>query len=163
MGKRRLTRKQRAALVATAMTAAVATGAWFNEYRFHVAEVIDSDTYRGSVSLWPGMAINVDIRVDGIDTPEKFRPSKLCPEHERLLASLAGELVEERIADADYIIVSQPKPGKYAGRTVAKVWLIKGDSKKSMAEMLLESGLAVAYDGGTKTADWCAIQLPGDQ
>lgn len=153
--------KAKAALIAAAMTAAVVSGAWSNQYRFHVAELIDSDTYRGVVTLWPGMTLKVDIRVNGIDTPEHYRPAKECREHERALAAAAKKIAAEAIEAASEVRVTRPFPGKYAGRAVADVILVDERGREtSIADLLLESGLAVPYDGGTKTKDWCAVSAP---
>lgn len=144
---------KRNALIAAALAAAVTSGAWANSYEFHLARVIDSDTYEGVVVLFPGITITRSIRVDGIDTPEKFRP-KCDKEHQ--LAKDATAAVESMLFGAKRIFITKPFPGKYAGRTVATVLFENAHGARfDLGQTLIDSGLAVAYDGGKKTKDWC--------
>ncbi len=121
--------------------------------------------------LWPGIEQRVDgiysftdIRIAGIDTPER-RPIRAG----RTEASLQKEK-EQAQAATDFLkrlimanrneegtlgfIIQNPQPDKYFGRTVATVICFKDDIFINVAESLLEAGHAVAYDGGAKTHKW---------
>ena len=105
-----------------------------------------------------------DIRIAGIDTPEK-RPlragrteASLQREKERAAAAtdFLKQLIIENSGDDGALgfVIQNPQPDKYAGRTVADVIFFKGDVSINAAEALLAAGHAVVYDGGTKTHDW---------
>lgn len=130
-----------------------------SSYQFHLDHVLDGDTYRGAVDLWPGIEMNVDVRLNGVDAPELFHPSKSCPDHERDLAKKAKALVEMAMQDGD-VSLFNVSLGKYAGRVVADVLVTKNGETTVLADALLRAGLAVRYDGGTKTKDWCNVRNP---
>ena len=48
-------------------------------------------------------------------------------------------------------LVANPKIGKYAGRTVADVYV--GNLRTNVADYMIKHGHAKPYDGGTKP-DW---------
>ena len=103
------------------------------------------------------MFIETDIRVAGIDTPEK-RPLKAGRTQESLLrekaaaAAARDEVVSLLQANGFAFTLTEPTLGKYAGRTVAHV----NAGGVDIATVLIEKGLAIAYQGGTKRNfdDW---------
>ena len=123
--------------------------------------------------LWPGIERRADgiysitdIRIAGIDTPEK-RPirgdrtdASIRREKERAEAAtdFLKQLLIDNIKDDGTLgfVVQNPELDKYAGRTVADVICFKDGVSTDVAEALLEAGHAVVYDGGTKTHDWGA-------
>jgi len=112
---------------------------------------------------WPGVhiteqgvEIETDIRIAGIDTPEK-RPSTKNPDgslrskasrEKEKTAALASRkaLIELLNSNDNRFSISDPVHGKYAGRTVADVAVNEMD----VATYLIEGGHAKLYDGGTK-------------
>lgn len=102
-------------------------------------------------SLEVGFWLSRDIRINGIDTPEK-RPKRAG----RTLESLNNEKAAAREARLFLIdLLSQNDfqfeigdvgYGKYAGRVLADVF-IKGEN---VAEIMIDAGHAKAYDGGKK-------------
>lgn len=115
----------------------------------HVIRVYDGDTI--TVNLdddYPDVfSKKLGVRIRGIDTPE-IRGK--CPA-EKALAKEARDLVKMMVTQAHQIDLRDIGRGKYF-RIVANV-VIDG---RSVADLLLQKGLAVPYDGGTKTKDWCA-------
>lgn len=89
----------------------------------------------------------ISIRINGIDTPE-IRGK--C-QQEKELAVTAKGFVEGLLTVADSIDLISMQRGKYF-RIVADV-VADG---KMVKEALLEEGLAVIYQGKTKTKDWCS-------
>ena len=59
-------------------------------------------------------------------------------------------MVRERLQAAQSIVLKDVERGKYF-RIVARV-VADGED---ISDLLFQNGLAVAYDGGTKTKDWC--------
>lgn len=115
---------------------------------------------------WPGVfitergiEIEIDIRIAGIDTPEKRTSTKNPDGSPRSEASRAREkaaarasrqaLVDLLKASNNRFSISDPILGKYAGRMVADVAIKEID----VATILIQQGHAKRYDGGTKP-DW---------
>ena len=112
---------------------------------------------------WPGVhitargiEIETDIRINGIDTPEKRVSTKNADGTKRSEASRTRER-NASYAARDALIkllennngrftIANPEHGKYAGRTVASVHV--GD--KNVALWLISLGHAIYYDGGKK-------------
>jgi len=88
----------------------------------------------------------MSIRVNGIDTPEIRGKCDL----EKVLARKAKQQTVFMLRGAKKIELKNIKRGKYF-RLVADVYV----DDVSLAKILLDSKLAVSYDGGTKVKDWC--------
>ena len=107
----------------------------------------DGDTLTVNIPGVPdifGEAMHV--RVAGIDTPEMRGK---C-DKERQMAEAAKEEVYIIVRDYPQVTLHNMKRGKYF-RVVADVETSKGD----LATILLDKGLAVPYNGGTKEKNWC--------
>lgn len=113
--------------------------------------------------VWPGVKIEAegvvivtDIRIAGIDTPEKRTSTKNADgtprsdasrDREKLAAQEARRALINLIeSNENRVIVYNAIHGKYAGRTVAD--LTVGELDVSM--WLIDNGHAKPYDGGTK-------------
>ena len=114
--------------------------------------------------VWPGVFatengfyIETDIRIAGIDTPEK-RPSTKTGTvpHARKRVEITKSTPAQASRNALIGLlrrhnfefkITAPQQGKYAGRTVAHCRV--GDI--DVSEYLIEKGHALPYDGGTKT------------
>ncbi len=88
----------------------------------------------------------IGVRLAGIDTAEVRAE---C-DHEYALAIQARDLVRDMLGNASHITLRDVSRGKYF-RLVAQ---IEADGV-DVSQRLLERGLAVPYDGGTKTHKWC--------
>jgi len=115
-----------------------------------VLYVIDGDTFRAQVTIWPDLTIETNIRVARIDTPEKKRGS-LC-EAERQAGYVASAYAKQLLPKNSQVFLSGLKKGKYPGRMIAEVQLADG---RSFGQIMLRSGHAIAYDGGRKRKVWC--------
>ena len=112
--------------------------------------------WAGVLVLDDGVYIQTDIRINGIDTPEKRVSTKNTDGTKRSEDSRARErnaayasqqaLIKLLAENNNRIVVSNPLYGKYAGRTVASV----STGGIDVAEYLIEKGHAKAYEGGTK-------------
>ena len=107
----------------------------------------DGDTITFDLpNLHPIIGNKIAIRVNGIDTPE-IRGK--C-DKEKYDAKQAKGMVEEFLKDAERIDLKNMGRGKYF-RIVADVYA----DGENLAEALVDSGMAVKYDGGKKNARWC--------
>jgi len=107
----------------------------------------DGDTVTFDLpGLHPIIGDKISIRVNGIDTPE-IRGK--C-EQEKYSAEQAKEMVADILKDAETITLKNITRGKYF-RIMADVFV----DGESLADELIEAGMAVPYDGGTKTHNWC--------
>jgi micrococcal nuclease len=115
-----------------------------------VLYVIDGDTFRAQIHIWPDLIIETSIRVARIDTPEKKRGSE-C-EAERQAGYAASAYAKQFLVKNSQVFLSGLKKGKYAGRMIAEVKLADG---RNFSDIMLKSGHAIAYDGGKKNKVWC--------
>ena len=109
----------------------------------------DGDTITFNLpGLHPIIGEKISIRVNGIDAPE-IRGK--C-EEEKYEAQQARNMVADILKDAENITLKNMKRGKYF-RIAADI-MIHGES---LADMLIEAGVAVHYNGGKKTHKWCDL------
>ena len=107
----------------------------------------DGDTITFNLpGLHPIIGDKISIRVNGIDTPE-IRGK--C-DQEEYSAKQAKEMVADILKDAETITLKNIERGKYF-RIAADVFV----DGESLADELIEAGMAVSYDGGKKTHNWC--------
>ena len=105
------------------------------------------DTCRFDIpNIHPLAGKNIPVRLAGIDTPEKHGKCK----EEKDLAIQARDLAQTTLEQAQSIMLKNVKRGKYF-LIVAEVWA----DGVNVSEVLIQEGLAVAYDGGTKVKEWC--------
>ena len=107
----------------------------------------DGDTIRFNLPGYPPIAgKDIRVRVNGIDTPEIKGKCK----KEKYEAQQARDMVADILKGAEKITLRNMKRGKYF-RIAADV-IIDGEN---LADVLIEAGMAIKYDGGKKTHKWC--------
>ena len=107
----------------------------------------DGDTCKVTIAGLPEVfGDHISIRLKGIDTPE-IRGT--CSK-EKALAKIARDMVRTRLEQARRVDVKDAERGKYF-RLVAR---LEADGV-DLSALLIEKGLAVLYDGGTKVKNWC--------
>ncbi len=107
----------------------------------------DGDTITFNLpGLHPIIGEKISIRVNGIDTPE----IKGKCEKEKYDAKQAQQMVADILKDAEQITLKNMERGKYF-RIAADVYV----DGENLADMLIEAGMAVYYDGGKKIHKWC--------
>jgi micrococcal nuclease len=109
-----------------------------------VREVIDGDTIKVSINdcKYKVLCENIEVRFAGIDAPEiKGKCDK-----EKNLALQAKALVEYNYMQDDTVYLENAKRDKYF-RLLSRQDVI--------ATRLLQSGLAVKYNGHGEKNDWC--------
>ena len=107
----------------------------------------DGDTITFNLpNLHPIIGKKIRVRLNGLDTPE-IRGK--C-DKEKYNAEQARDMVTDILKDAERIDLKNMGRGKYF-RIVADVYV----DGENLAEALIDSGMAVKYDGGKKNARWC--------
>ena len=103
------------------------------KYKAVVTRVVDGDTYDMDVDLGFGLTADIRVRLNGVDTPETWRPKS---EEERVHGVEASDFVEALI-DKSEVVVHTYKLGLY-GRYSADVKLLDG---RDLATIIREAGL----------------------
>ena len=114
--------------------------------RARVTKCYDGDTC--TVELHgnlPHIFKHIPVRVAGIDTPEIRGKCK----EEKMMAVKAREITQNFVVNKEVKLINVQRD-KYF-RIVADILTKEGD----LAEHLLNSDMAVPYDGGTKHSLWC--------
>jgi micrococcal nuclease len=110
-----------------------------------ITEVVDGDTVRARVDLGFGRDPKLEIRLNGIDTPEKRGREKRAG---LAVKSLTSEMLYQW--ERDGILLESRgvvKSGKY-GRCLGD--LVNKRTGQSYVSIMLENGLAKPYQGKTK-------------
>jgi endonuclease YncB( thermonuclease family) len=113
--------------------------------RAQVVRVIDGDTFDASARIWLGQAIEVRVRIMGIDAPELH--ARCDAERDR--AEAAREYLARRIEGGEVKLTSV-RYDKYGGRIDAAV----ADAGGDIAHAMLRAHMARPYEGGRR-ASWC--------
>ena len=128
--------------------------------------VLDGDTVEVVFDLGVWEKRLRHIRLEGIDTPESFRPKSQHKELEKRVGVLVKCVVEEWIheneneAECRFYGTSTKKP-KYAKRSIGSFYAQSQDDESvtmlSLGDYLLGLGLAKPYQGGKR--DWTEDEL----
>jgi micrococcal nuclease len=111
-----------------------------------VISVLDGDTFLAEARVWPGHTVRVNIRIRGIDAPEK---RARCTA-ERAAAQAAREALHALIGEGP-VRLSNIASAKYFGRVLADVETIGG---LQLAKGMLAAELVRPYRGGRRES-WC--------
>lgn len=137
---------------------------WNIEYdRVVIAEVTDGDTLETFIEVWPDTFIRTEIRLAGINTPEKRFAMKACLEKhskpqcqqmsvcEKAEAAKASAFAKQFVSGrACQVSGINPSATKYKGR-------MNGDiicGNETLSNALLNAGLARPYHGQARN-HWC--------
>ena len=115
-----------------------------NSYATTIDRVIDGDTIVIINPKPPADLLQKSHKLAGIDAPEKASKCKKASD----LAYKAKAFVTDFVKGGVKIVyIELDKYGRY---------LVNVDKNGiNLADELVKNGLAVYYDGGTKTKDWC--------
>lgn len=115
-----------------------------------ILRVIDGDTIKITAPFLPEpFKKTLSLRIDGIDTPEKGHRAKCAKE--RLLADQARRYATQLIDESKNPVVYIKGWGKFGGRVIGDIRL----DVDFLSKKMIDKGLAVRYNGGTKVKDWC--------
>lgn len=118
--------------------------------RARVLKLVDGDTVQIVAESFRGHHVLTDIRIGDIDTPEKKGRAK-CAEEAALAEKASAET--RRLVEGETVYLYNVQFEKYGGRVLGDMRTADG---KSVAQNLIDKGLARAYDGGKKSS-WCGI------
>lgn len=108
-------------------------------FRGYCQLVIDGDTYDIFVDLGMGKYAYEPIRLNGIGTPEIFRPKDAAEK-------AAGFRAKDRVATlimGKPVLIRTYRDDQTFGRYVADVWYYAGTEWKDLGELLVNEGLGV--------------------
>lgn len=121
-------------------------------YETFIKRVIDGDSLEVVVDLGLNVNYTTDVRFNGIDAPESFRPSSD-------LEKQAGELVKSYVRgliEGKNVFIKTYKNSKY-GDYLADIYLDEND-EFSLNELMLKEGYARPYIGDKKVP-WTEEEL----
>ena len=127
------------------------------EYKVkEIAKVVDGDTVDVIVDLGFSLFKKERCRVAGIDTPE----SRTRDKKEKIYGLEAKAYLQGVLSSAENLTVKTEKDGKY-GRMLG--WLYCDNIQGSINNLMIESGHAWAYDGGTKDSSKDRFEILEDK
>ena len=106
--------------------------------------VVDGDTIDVMCDLGYDVRIALRLRLMGINTPESRTRNKA----EKVLGLAAKDFLKKTLESADIEFLSCDR-GKY-GRVLATLFVVNGDKKLNVNELLVSEGHARYYDGGKR-------------
>ncbi len=109
-----------------------------------VVSVYDGDTLTVDAAPWPGLTARTKVRVAGVDTPEIRGKCQA----EKDLAIRARDFVRSTVGVE--VRLTNIRPGKYAGRVIADVWV----NGQKLSDLLMAENLGRPYHGGRREG-WC--------
>lgn len=109
-----------------------------------VLKVVDGDTLKVEIDLGFDLCVTTTVRMAGIDTPAS-RTKNL---QEKQLGLDAKKWLETIVTENQNIRIQTTKDDEKYGRLLGTLYLSK--STKSINELMIESGYAWKYNGGTK-------------
>ena len=119
-----------------------------NEYDVTVIKVVDGDTVDVDIDLGFGVTLKDErVRIMGIDTPESRTRDKV----EDLFGEAAKARLKDLMKDGGKLITAEDRKGE---DMKGKFGRILGDFRvadgRTVTQILIEEGHAVAYFGGSK-------------
>lgn len=108
--------------------------------------VVDGDTLLVNAAPWPEHSIETYVRLRGIDAPELHAKCEAIRFAARQARDALSSLITGKVA------LLSISGDKYYGRVLADIRLEDG---RSVADVLLASGLVEPYDGGRKHTHPC--------
>lgn len=118
-----------------------------NEYDVKILKVIDGDTVDVDINLGFGIVLTDErVRIMGIDTPE----SRTSNEVEKVFGLASKARLKELLNEEAILITTEDKHGE---DMKGKFGRVLGDFRvggKTVSQILIEEGHAVAYNGESK-------------
>lgn len=116
----------------------------------HDIFVVDGDTVRATMDVWPAVAVKSTLRLNRIDAPELHRATP-C---EEAAGSKAKLHLEQLLQDSDSRLLVEPVTVDSFGRVIAELKL--GDV--NISDRMMADGMAVQWTG--KRIPWPCEAIP---
>ncbi len=136
-------------------------------YNMLVVRVIDGDTVYGYIDTSdPVVAVRVNLRLIGIDAPERKSRAKCVAEARKgeaartYLNSILNRAISNR--SRQLARVCHMKRAKYATRRLGRLEVRLRNGWVDMNKLLLNKGYAFRYSGGSRGNAWCDCLQKGD-
>ncbi len=117
----------------------------YGPYNATVEEVIDAETIKLDIAIWPDEQKQIEIGVLGVDTPSLTGECDV----EKLIAKEAVEMT--RVFIGNQARLTDVRKSATNGKFYAKIRNKRG---KLLSDALIDSGYGVPYVKGEKTS-WC--------
>ena len=114
-------------------------------YGCELLRVIDGDTIDVRADLGFDVSLRLRLRFAGINTPESRTRNK----EEKALGLAAKARLKEVLESADSIEFESFGKGKF-GRVLATPYVVHGDERTDVCQMLVREDHARLYDGGKR-------------
>lgn len=118
----------------------------YGPYNADVKEVVDAETIRLKVAVWPNEQKDIEIGVLGVDSPSMNGACNV----ERVLAKEAAEMT--RVFIGSRVRLTDVRQSEKTGKFYAKVRNHRGES---LRDRLIETGYGAPHVKGEKKARWC--------
>jgi len=116
----------------------------YGSYKAEVVKVIDGDTVKLNVRIWPQLTQQTNLRLKKINTPEKR--GKKISDCEKKAGQATTNFRQKCLKGAKTVIVSDIQLGKFSGRVLGKL----SRNGKDLGEALIKAGHAKPYSGGKR-------------
>ena len=118
-----------------------------NEYDVKVLKVVDGDTVDVDIDLGFGIVLTDErVRIMGIDTPESRTSNKV----EKVFGLAAKARLKELLGEETILITKDDKHGEDMKGKFGRILGAFRVGGKTVTEILIEEGHAVAYHGQSK-------------
>ncbi|NQZ09022.1 MAG: thermonuclease family protein [Algicola sp.] len=144
--------------------ASAQAASWLTTYQADLVKVIDGDTIKVRLMIYPKLYKEVNLRIADIDTPESRRGVKsgvAITECEvakgKAATAYAKAFLAKLMDEGGKLTVSHIDlaKSKYAGRINGQLWI----DKTSYGQHMLDAGWAMAYSGGSRQPWLCDDNL----
>lgn len=115
-------------------------------YNVTVTAVVDGDTFKAQVHIFPALTLTTSVRVRGVDTPEL---KGKCADEKKL--AMEAKTFTAGLLEKGGVMITNVEQDAYPGRIVADV-LVRGES---LADKLIIAGLGVPMSK-KREKNWCA-------
>ena len=133
-----------------------------NIYKAQLIKVIDADTIKLRLELYPGLFKEINLRITGIDAPESRRGVKngvritQC----EVTNGRAATIIARKILENSKTLTVKnidPSKTKYAGHVNGELWFAQQPDQATVnyGRYIINLGLAVAYTGGVRAPWFC--------
>ena len=122
----------------------------YGPYTLIAPVAIDGDTIKAKVEIWPGISVEANIRVAGVDAPEFVgNGTRVIPPCEKDMATKARDFTQAWIGTHQPLTIQRVQSFKFGIGAV-----VVGKDQSLLAGALIAAGIGRPYSGGARQL-WC--------